>query len=207
MKPLALAAFLTACTIVPGAMAQKNELSGLIGRTFISNQGIQGSNVFDNELRFGNGLSFEANYARRVMSTDLLALSIEVPLVVNPDEDLHAAPPNRIPEGYRSFIVTPAGRVNLFPKAGISPWGSLGGGFAHYSESTTLLFGGPNTGRTGTNSGVLQIGAGLDVKLFKTFSLRGELRDFWTGVPQLGVDTGRSRQHNYLVSAGIVWHF
>jgi hypothetical protein len=37
--------------------------------------------------------------------------------------------------------------------------------------------------------------------------VRGEARDFWSGVPQLNVDTGKSRQHNYFVAAGIVWRF
>jgi hypothetical protein len=45
------------------------------------------------------------------------------------------------------------------------------------------------------------------VKLIKKFSLRGEVRDFWSGVPQLNIDTGKSRQHNYLVGGGVVWHF
>ena len=39
MKRLAISALLAACIIVPEAMAQKNnELSGLVGRTFITDQ-------------------------------------------------------------------------------------------------------------------------------------------------------------------------
>jgi hypothetical protein len=37
--------------------------------------------------------------------------------------------------------------------------------------------------------------------------LRLAARDFWSGVPQLNVDTGKSRQHNIFVAGGIVWHF
>jgi hypothetical protein len=51
------------------------------------------------------------------------------------------------------------------------------------------------------------MGAGLDVRLKNRFSLRGELRDFWSGVPQLNVDTGKTRQHNIYVAGGIVWKF
>ena len=207
MKRFPLAVFLAACTIVPTAMAQKNELTGIIGRTFVSDQGIQGSNSFDNDLRFGKGLTFEANYARRVMGTEVYTLALEVPFVINIDEDIHAPLPNEVPESYKSFIVTPAARVNFFPTTAVSPWVSFGGGFAHYSESSNLLFVGTNTGKTGTTTGALELGAGLDIKLFKSFSLRGEFRDFWTGVPQLNVDTGKSHQHNYLVGAGLVWHF
>ena len=206
-KRLVLIAFLAVCTTAPMATAQKNELSGLIGKTFISNQGIQGSTVSDSLLRFGNGLSVEANYARRVMGTELLSLALEVPFVLNPDEDLHAAVPNRVPENYKSFIVTPAARVNFFPEQGVSPWLSLGGGFAHYTPDSTLLFGGPNPGKGGSTTGVLQAGFGLDVKLVKSFSLRGEVRDFWSGVPPVNVNTGKSRQHNFWVGGGILWRF
>lgn len=207
MKRLTLAVFLAACSVVPTAMAQKNELGGTIGRTFISDQGIQGSTSFDNLLRFGKGLTFEGDYARRFMVTPIFSLAAEVPFVLNIDEDLHAQIPNRIPESYKSFYVTPAARVNFFPTTAVSPWVSFGGGFAHYSESSNLLFGGKNPGKTGTTTSAVEMGAGLDVKVFKNFSLRGEFRDFWTGVPQLNVNTGKSHQHNYLVGGGLVWRF
>ena len=42
---------------------------------------------------------------------------------------------------------------------------------------------------------------------FNKLSLRGEARDFNSGVPQLNVDTGKSRQHNYFVGGGVVWRF
>jgi len=206
-KQLTIAVLVTVCTLVGHATAQKNELSGLIGRTFISDQIIPTSTSSDNLMRFGDGLSFEANYARRLMDFGLLSLSAEVPVVFNPDEDVHAALPSRVPENYNSIIVTPAARVNAFPDLGVSPWVSVGGGVAHYSNSSTLLFGGKNPGQSGTNAGVFQIGGGLDVKFFKKFSLRGELRDFWSGTPNLNVSTNKSRQHNLFVGGGIVWHF
>ena len=53
----------------------------------------------------------------------------------------------------------------------------------------------------------MQAGVGLDVKLSIDFSLRGEARDFWSGVPDLNVNTGKSRQHNIFVGGGVVWHF
>jgi opacity protein-like surface antigen len=209
LKHLTIGALVAVCTFVAQAAAQKNELSGIIGRTFISNQGIQGAPPFDPDLRFGNGLTFEVNYARRVMGMGggLLSLALEVPFVVNPDEDLHAALPNRIPQQYASYFVTPAARLNVFSGQGVSPWVSVGGGFGHFAESSTLLFGGNNTGKTGTNTGIFQVGAGLDVKISERFSLRGEGRDFWSGVPQLNVNTGKSRQHNIFAGGGIVWHF
>jgi hypothetical protein len=206
LKHLTIGALVAFCSLVAPAAAQKNELSGILGRTFTSDQGIQGAPSYDPDLRFGKGLTFEVNYARRVMGGDVWSLSLEVPFLVNPDEDLHAAQ-NLIPEQYSSYFVTPAARVNLFPLAAVSPWVSFGGGFGHFHESSTLEFGGSNPGKTGTTTSALQAGVGLDVKLFKSFSLRGEARDFWSGVPQLNVNTGKSRQHNIFVGGGIVWHF
>ena len=206
LKHLIIGALVALCTFVTQATAQKNELSGILGRTFISNQGIQGAPSYDPELRFGNGLTFEVNYARRVVDAGLFSLALEVPFVVDPVEDLHAAQ-NLIPKQYSSFFVTPAARLNAFPDQAVSPWVSFGGGFGHFSESSTLEFGGPNPGKTGTTTGVLQAGLGLDVRLSGHFSLRGEGRDLWSGVPQLNVDTGKSRQHNIFAGGGIVWHF
>jgi hypothetical protein len=208
VKRLTIAAFFVACTLMPRARAQeKNEISGIIGRTFISNQTINGSTVSDSQLRFGNGLTFEGNYARRILDANLFSLSLEVPVLFNLDEDLHASLPNRTPEYFRSFMVTPSARLNVFPDQGISPWVSVGGGFGHFTEGSTLLFGGTNPGKGGTTTGVFQAGAGLDVKFFKTFKLRGEIRDFWSGVPALPVPLSNSRQHNLFVGGGIVWQF
>ena len=89
----------------------------------------------------------------------------------------------------------------------VSPWVSFGGGFGHFSQNGTLLYGGPNPGGSST-SGVIQGGLGLDVRVLHRFSIRGQVRDFWSGTPNLPLaDTGKSRQHNYFVGGGVVWHF
>ena len=182
---------------------QQNEVSGLIGRTFISDQGIKGGTFFDNNVHFGKGLTFEGNYARRVLGPGFASLSLEVPVVVNWDEDL-ASDAVQVPKSFKSYFVTPSARLNVFSNSAVSPWVSLGGGIGRFSESSTQVSG---AGKTGTTTGALQVGLGLDVRFFGRFSLRGEVRDFWSGVPQLNVDTGKTRQHNYFVAGGVVWHF
>ena len=207
LKHLTIGAVVAVCTFVAQAAAQKNELSGILGRTFISDQGIPGAPSYDPDLHFGKGLTFELNYARHVMGGEVLSLALEVPFVVNPVEDLHAAQ-NVIPKQYSSFFVTPAARLKAFPNTAVSPWVSFGGGFGHFSESSRLEFSGlANPGKTGTTTGVLQAGLGLDVKIYKHFSLRGEGREFWSGVPQLNVNTGKSHQYNLFAGGGVVWHF
>jgi hypothetical protein len=203
LKHLAAATVLAVCIFVTHVSAQQSELSGLIGRTFISDQGIKGGTFFDNNVHFGKGLTFEVNYARRLFGPGFASLSLEVPVVVNWDEDL-ASDAVQVPKSFKSYFVTPSARLNVFSNSAVSPWVSLGGGIGRFSESSAQVSG---AGKTGTTTGALQAGLGLDVRLIGRFNLRGEVRDFWSGVPQLNVDTGKTRQHNVFVAGGIVWHF
>jgi hypothetical protein len=200
LKRLTVAIMVSVCTFVASATAQKNELSGLIGRQFISDQVVPTSTSSDHLLRFGNGLSFEGNIGRRMLDAQIFAVSVEVPVVWNVDGDVHTHA-NPVSPGYSAVFVTPAARLNLFSHTAVSPWVSVGGGVGHFSGSAV------QNQSTTTTTGVFQIGGGLDVALFRKFSLRGELRDFWSGVPQLNVSTNQSRQHNLFIGGGLVWHF
>jgi opacity protein-like surface antigen len=202
-KWLGTAVLLTAL-IASAAAQDKNELSGIIGRTFISDQGVKTAPGMD--VHFGNGLSIEASYGRHLLNAGIAGLTFEVPFVYNPDEDLHFSL-GTIPEGYSAYFVTPSIRANLVPDSGLSPWVSFGVGFAHFSESSNLEFGGKNLGKTGSTSAAIQAGLGLDVRIWRNLRLRGEVRDFYTGVPQLNVNTGKSRQHNFFAGGGAVWRF
>lgn len=62
VKRLLMAALVAVMMLAASAFAQKNELTGIIGRTFISDQGVQGVSLANNNLHFGNGLTFEVNY-------------------------------------------------------------------------------------------------------------------------------------------------
>ena len=124
--------------------------------------------------------------------------------MVDWDEHLASDAP-QIPKNLKSYFVTPSARLNVFSNSAVSPWVSFGGGIGRFNESSTLISGVPS--KTGTTTGAVQAGLGLDVSLFRRFSVRGEVRDFWSGVPKLNVDTGKSRQHNFFVAAGVVWHF
>src|SRR2546425_13251859 len=76
-------------TLVAHATAQKNELAGLVGRTFISNQGIRGGTFFNNEGRFGSGWTFEVNYAHRVLGGGLASVLLELPAVAAGGESVN----------------------------------------------------------------------------------------------------------------------
>jgi hypothetical protein len=210
-KPAAVAVLVVMISILGGfaaAQDEKNELTGILGRTFISDQGVHGPNapIINPFVRSGKGFTFEINYARTLLFTPVFSLSAEVPAVFNLDEDLGSGG-DVVPPNYRQIFITPSARINLFPATAVSPWVSFGAGFGHFSEDKNLNYGGKNPGGS-SSSGVIQGGIGLDVRIWHRFTLRGEVRDFWSGTPNLPLaDTGKTRQHNYFVGAGVVWHF
>jgi hypothetical protein len=188
------------------SFAQQNEIAGIFAHTFVSDQGAVGAAFNKQVVHFGNGFTFEASYARHVMGRGQTTLALEIPLVMNTDEDLSFAS-NVVPEGYRSYFLTPSLRATFLERDTISPWLSLGGGLTYFSPSATLVFGGTNPVSNGSASGALQVGVGFDVKVYRRIRLRTAVRDFYTGLPPLNVDTGRSRQHNYFVGVGLAWRF
>ena len=206
------AVFASVVILVSCAVAQErsydspNELSATFGRTFVSTQTIQNANWFNHEVRFGDEETIGLNYSRLLKTHGIFALSGEVPLAVVIDMDLNSGR-NLIPENYAALFVAPSARLNFFNDQGVSPWVSFGGGYARFKMAGHLLFGGPNPGPTSTNTFALQFGTGLDVFPWHRWGLRLEARDFWTGVPALNVDTGRSRQHNYYVGGGVIYRF
>jgi len=206
---IAVLSVVTILAVSAGAQDEKNEVGGAIGRIFISDQGIQNATYFDPIIHSGKGLTFEGEYARRFLVTPIFSISGEAVVAYNPDEKLNAGDYGNavVPTNYKQLFFTPGARVNLFPTTAVSPWVSVGGGFAHFSESNTLVYSGTNPGKA-TTSGVLEGGVGLDVKVWKALSIRLDVRDFWSGEPDFPLaPTGKSRQHNYFVGGGAFWRF
>ena len=128
----------------------------------------------------------------------------------NPDEDLNAGEYGFavVPTDYKQLFVTPAVRVNLFPTTAVSPWVSLGGGFGHFSEGNDPRSTAAPIPASRRHRRALQGGIGLDVKVWRKLSIRGEVRDFWSGEPDFPLaPTGKSRQHNFFVGGGAFWRF
>jgi len=210
-KRLCIAVLTVAAMLSISAVAQdeKNEVGGLMGRTFISDQGIQNATYFDPIIHSGNGLSFQGEYARRFLVTPIYSISAEGLLVYAWDVDLNAGQYGNavVPSDMKKLFVTPAARVNLFPTTAVSPWISFGAGFGHISQNSQLVYGGTNPGKS-TTSAVIEAGFGLDVKVWKKLSLRMDVRDFWAGQPDFPLaPTGKTRQHNFFVGGGAFWRF
>lgn len=189
---------------------KKNELAGLAERDFASGHAITSPALpppfTDNRVNIGRGIAFQGNYARRFRTTDLAAFSFEVPVVYLPDQDLLSSN-DLVPEGYKALFVTPGVRINLFPNTLLSPWAAAGGGFGHFATSKTGVFNVLKVSGKGTSTSIFEYGFGVDVKIWRSFKFRGEVRDFYSGVPELNVVQGRSRMHNFIGGGGLVWMF
>ena len=142
-KRLLMTALVAVTTLTASALAQKNELTGIIGRTFISDQGVKNSNLFDNNVHFGKGLTFEINYGRHLMGK-ILRASPSRCRRCSISTRISTSPPTQSPAATTSYFVTPSLRANAFATTAISPWVSFGGGIGHFNPADHLEFGGPN---------------------------------------------------------------
>lgn len=189
---------------------KKNEIAGLVERDFASGHAITSPalppGLTDNRVNIGKGIAFQGDYGRRLRTTDLAAFTFEVPVVYLPDEDLLSSN-DLVPQDYKALFVTPGVRVNLFPNTLLSPWGSVGGGFGHFSTSKNGVFNVLKVPGKGSSTSVFEFGVGLDVKVWRSMKVRGEVRDFYSGVPDLNVVQGRTRMHNFVGGGGVVWVF
>jgi hypothetical protein len=185
-----------------------NELSVTAGRTFVSTTTIQNPppGDLDPKIHFGNPPSVAFNYGHLLKSHSFFGLYAELPVAIYFRMDLHTYT-NQIPKDIGALFVTPSVRLNFFSGDSVTPWVSVGGGYGRFRESSDLNFYGANPGPTGSNTGVVQFGAGLDAWVFRNWGFRGEARDFYSGTPAFNVTTSSSRQHNYYVGAGVAYRF
>jgi hypothetical protein len=188
--------------LIAGASAQVNEVSITAGRSFVSTQTVRTTGL---PVHFGNEESVEFNYARFLKNFRVFGLYAELPVAIYPrmDVNYHLG---TTPKDIGALFVTPSVRVNVFSGDSVTPWVSVGGGYGRFREAPVTLYNNRNAS-SGSNTGVVQFGAGLDVWVWHTWGGRFEARDFYSGTPALNVDTGRSRQHNYYVGVGVMHRF
>lgn len=170
------------------AQAQQHELAITAGGNFPRN------NQFDSGASFAVG----GSYSGRLAAVPFAALYFELPVVVAPKSVLHL--PSRT--NYSSLFITPGLKVKFAPGFPMSPFIAAGVGFAHFAADATST-----TGSDSHTTNVFDFGAGLDMKVFPYLSLRGEVRDFYSGSPGFSAITDNSRQHNIVAQTGLVFRF
>ena len=186
------------------AFAQRHEIAFTSGGLKIGDRG------FDlpqpGFLKFGTGFTYEISYAGRLLDARVAALYFELPLAGTPRTKVKTT--NVLsPNSYSSIFFTPGLKLKLLPGRKYSPFASLGFGMARFNESDETIDNQPNPNGGSTTNGVFAFGFGLDVRVVSILSIRGEVRDFYADLPPLNVRALSERQHNALISAGVVLRF
>ncbi|SRR6266404_4938102 len=184
--------------------AQKQEVGLLLGG--ISTGDRKTSSPPGGSARISTGLTFYANYAVRLAEFKPVSIYFEVPFAATPSTAITSAIA-AAPRNYASIFITPGLKFKFLPGSRLSPYAAVGGGYGRFAESDFRVDDQPNTGRRGTSSGVFDYGGGIDVRIVRWLSLRGEVRDFFSDIPNFNVSVAGDRQHNVLSSGGIVLRF
>jgi len=154
-------------------------------------------------LKLGPGLTLNANYGQRVWQNTNLALLGEVHLLAAPLRNVETKTPTAVRD-FASFYLMPGLRLKMRPASRVSPYIAGGFGYAQYQSSELLQNANSNPLRDRQHTFGGNIGGGIDVRVFKHVSFRGEVRNFMTPSPRYNTPlTGL--QHNVQASAGIVF--
>ena len=182
--------------------AQNQELTFSLGGIPGQTRSFQGS---AGGAQISADRSFGINYGHRFLGAKIAALYGEIEFVAIPNRALTAATA-AVPQNYAALYLTPGLRLKFLPASRLSPWVAIGGGYSLYQQSAQLS-NGQNTTNKFSNRGVFEYGGGLDYRLFRFVGLRGEVRDFFSGNPNLNVALSTSTQHNVVASGGLILHF
>jgi hypothetical protein len=191
------------------ALAQAADASFTVGASFVSDvkqtfTPTVGPSLIDT-IKTDHHIFLEGAVSVRMLNAHLASLSLEVPVAGIPSQNVGVGGLGSTVDHLSTVFVTPGFRLKLAPIAPISPWVSVGGGWAHYSLEST---------HGTTNKAALQYGGGLDFKTgLPLLGFRAEVRDFVTTDPN-SLFTGPSltfqqglHHHNILAGGGIVLHF
>jgi hypothetical protein len=197
------------------AFAQ-NDLALSIGGTFTPDATATGNLATNcalnpancSTIKTSSKTSYEATLSLRLIGAKAASISLELPLMGVPARTVSSSTTTLpVPRDFSSFFFTPSIRFRVLSTAGISPFVSVGGGFAHFGESKLLTNFTTSVLSTGTNTTAFQVGGGVDLKTpIPHLGFRGEVREFLTGHPTSGVSFS-SRQQNLFVGGGVVLRF
>jgi hypothetical protein len=158
-------------------------------------------------LDAGSGIALQVNYGRQLLRANKVAIFGEINFLASPLRDVSSSSTTATHD-FASLYLTPGVRVKLFPASRFSPYAVAGGGYGDYEQSATRIDGKPNPAPRETARGVVDFGAGVDVRVWRFIALRGEARDFFTGSPDYSLPSISGWQHNVAATGAVVlrWH-
>ena len=185
------------------AMAQKADAAFVVGGSFVSDTNGTVLTI-PATIHTDHHIFLEGALGIRLLNAHLVSLHAELPVAGIPSQPLRVAGLPTVLEHLGTLFITPGLRLKFAPIAPISPWVSIGGGWARYSL---------NNASVTQNKGAVQYGGGLDFKTgLPLLGFRAEVRDFVTGDPDFGLSGVFSsnsglHHHNILAGGGIVLRF
>jgi hypothetical protein len=208
-----LLAFFVALVLQAQAQ-QKNEIGLVIGATTSPGIGLASGSSFiapTQKLTFSSSLALGAEYDRR-LNSGRTAVYIGGDFLASPlDVKVNQPPPGTSPE-FAYIFLTPHVRVKFNADGGLKPWFSFGGGYARLTP-----FGGafPTSAvglRGANNTGSLEFGGGIDtapiVHVFRIpIGVRLEVRDFYSGTPNLNAQLANRRLNTVAYTGGLLLKF
>jgi len=201
---LILAAILCASTM---AAAQKADVAFVVGGSFVSDTNATLLPPFPTAaatIKTDHHLFLKGALGVRLLNAHLVSLHAELPVAGIPSTKLSETITATTLDHISTVFITPGLRIKILPGAPISPWASIGGGWARYRLNDASLT---------QNKAAIQFGGGLDFKTgLPLLGFRAEVRDFVTGNPDFGLgslfNTGSGlHHHNILAGGGIVLRF
>ena len=183
------------------AFAQSNELGVLFGTTLAPNTTpsigtatcVIGGDC-TTPIKTESGITYEGVFAHRVFNAHIASVYLEFPIVGSSDRDIRQG---NFVQNFSSIFFTPGLKLKLSVPV-LSPFVSVGGGFAHFSPGSN----GSSQPDQSSTQGAFQVGGGVDLSVLPHIALRGEVREFYTGKPDF-----TSNPHNIFVGGGVVLHF
>ncbi|MGC2695899.1 MAG: hypothetical protein WA738_08915 [Candidatus Angelobacter sp.] len=190
------------------AAAQKADAAFVVGGSFVSDTTgtflLPGTPAATASIKTDHHIFLEGALGVRLLNAHLVSLHAELPVAGIPSQPLAITGVPTTLDHLSTIFITPGLRLKILPVAPISPWVSIGGGWARYSLKTVGLT---------QNKGAIEYGGGLDFKTgLPLLGFRAEVRDFVTGDPNFGFTSifntnSGLHHHNILAGGGIVLRF
>jgi hypothetical protein len=197
---------------VDAKTGEQNEIGFIIGVTAtptrtLAPSGITGGNA---DLTSKASLALGVDYDRRVLPTDWVALYGGVDFLSSPFDVKLSNPPADLSPQYKYIFLTAHVKAKFYPDSKLSPWLSVGGGYARFKEKPPTASVDPFA--QGTGSSTIELGAGFDTQPVThladfPIAFRVEVRDFYSGLPDYGQSLVHSKQHNVVLGGGLVVRF
>ena len=176
----------------PPAGPQNSDISILAGPVFGSSQVTDSTGA---TVKASGTWSFQSSFAHTIHSYSFADLWFEFASTAENRESTNTS--------FSAFYETPGLRLSVPVGSRVSFYGAVGGGYVRFDADQENVNSGGHTQRLTNYHGAFDFGGGMDFRLTRLLSLRGEVRDFVTGSGLGGVN-GR---HHPIIGFGMAAHF